>query len=95
MERMKEIEGKFEELFGMSYEVGLERLRLLIRRTVSFQRFSPGGNLSMTEKDFGLVAFFACIGAGYIEELGLPKLPEPKTPSSSVVIDAEFEEKKT
>lgn len=87
MRQQEEIEKRFEELFNLTYEEGINRLKVLIRRTITFQRFEPGGTLSMIERDFGLVAFFACIGAGYIEELGISKLPEPKN-----TLDAEYEE---
>ena len=86
MRQQEEIEKRFTELFGLTYEEGVKRLKCLIRRTITFQRFEPGGMLSMTERDFGIVAFFACLGAGYIEELGIPKLPPMN------VLDAEYEE---
>jgi hypothetical protein len=88
------IETRFEELFGISYERGLERLRVLLRRSVNFQKFTGMINnmeisrISMSERDFGIFAFFACLGAGVVEELGISSLPE----TTEEIIDAEFVE---
>lgn len=90
----QDIEDRFEEIFGISYERGLKRLRDLLRRSVNFSKFTLDfGNIdvskiSMSECDFGIFAFFACLGAGYVEELGISLLPE----TTEEIIDADFTE---
>lgn len=101
---MKEqIEKRFEAIFGVPYAKGLERFRTLLKRSVRFEKFAPSGmfdasSISMNERDFGIFAFFGCLGAGLIEELGLPALPPHEEAEDVVfedsVIDVDFEEVK-
>lgn len=84
----EEINKKFREIFNRSFEEGRDRLRLLMRRTVAYQKFWPEGDLSMTPNDFALVSFFACLGAGQVEEF-INRVPPEKKLN---VLDVEYEE---
>lgn len=105
MDRKKEIETRFEDIFGLTYSEGLERFGLLVKRAVRFERFAPvgmfdGSKVSMNERDFAIFAFFGCLGAGLIEELGLPALPHHLEEAEDIVfedsvIDVDFEEVKS
>jgi len=89
-----EMKARFQEIFKISYEEGVDRLKLLLRRSVDFTVISSvidnveSSKVSMNERDFGIFAFFSCLGAGFIEELGVDMLSEKQ----EEFIEAEFEE---
>jgi hypothetical protein len=102
MKYRDDIELKFQTIFGISYAEGVYRLKILIMRSISMECFihhekdrSWHSKISMNEKDFKMLAFFAMLGAGYMEELGLKALPShDEKYEKSLVIEAEFEEKR-
>lgn len=93
-DRRAQIKERFYEVFGYSYARGVDRLETLIKRSINFDRFVPTtsvdySRISISEKDFALITFFAYVGTGHLEELGIPPLPakEPET-----LVDVEYKE---
>jgi hypothetical protein len=95
MKQRKEVTDRFEGIFKIPYEEGISRLKRLLKRSISFESFGSVGysKISMNERDFGIFAFFACLGANHLEELGIPALPaHGLVEDESEIIEAEFEE---
>ena len=85
----KQLEQAFEALFGISYDTGREDVRYLIEKAQRMGNFAEGhkinwgGKTTLDDRDFLKIAFFAIIGAGFVEEIlgTTAELPDGKTKS--------------
>jgi hypothetical protein len=83
----EQLKQAFEAVFGISYETGREDVRYLIQKAQRMGNFAEGhkinwgGRTTLNDRDFLKVAFFAIIGAGFVEEIlgTTPELPDGKT----------------
>lgn len=88
-----DIREAFRRLFGQELEEGRERFRTLLRRAVNLGSLRAGtfvdqhGTTRMSDRDFALIAFFGCLGAGAFDELGLKALPQPEERSNVIDVD--------
>lgn len=69
-----ELEQAFEAMFRMTVEEGRKRLRYLVKNSITMGRFTApmsldSSKISVTEKDFAIVAFFGCVGAGTLDAI--------------------------
>lgn len=79
MNRRELVEERFEAMFGYSLEEGERRLRVLLSRAINMDRFTGDfdpaafttSKVSMSERDFALIAFFCLAGVGALAELGI------------------------
>ena len=66
-------------MFGFSLDEGERRLRVLLSRAINMDRFTGDfdplafttSKVSMSERDFALIAFFCLAGVGALAELGV------------------------
>ena len=83
-EQKRAIEIRFQQIFKIPFDEGLKQVAILLRRSARFG-VDPDlasmeySRISMTERDFSLIAFFAFMGAEALDDLGIKKLP-PSNP---------------
>ncbi len=81
-EQKRAIEIRFQQIFKIPFDEGLKQVALLLRRSAKFG-VDPDlasmeySRISMTERDFSLIAFFAFMGAEALDDLGIKKLSNP------------------
>jgi hypothetical protein len=92
-----ELSEKFETMFGIPIEQGIERVKLLMRRTISMGEATSGMNwngffglsvrscsrTTIEDHDFMMFAFFAMYGLGQFE--ALPKVELRATPPAALL----------
>ncbi len=79
MNRRDVVAERFEAMFGYTLEEGERRLRVLLSRAINMDRFTgdfdpaafTASKVSMSERDFALIAFFCLAGVGALAELGV------------------------
>ena len=79
MNRRELVAERFEAMFGYSLDEGERRLRVLLSRAINMDRFTGDfdpsafttSKVSMSERDFALIAFFCLAGVGALNELGI------------------------
>lgn len=84
----------FETLFGQAYEHGRHQAFNLIQRAMKMGRFAEGerinwgGKTTVNDRDFLKLAFFAMIGAGFVDEiLGAPQIEASAQDTDNTDVD--------
>lgn len=90
-----ELSEKFETMFGIGIDDGVERVKLLMRRTISMGKFEAGswdnlyglevhstGRTTINDRDFLMFGFFAMFGLEQFE--ALPKVEALAAPPAAL-----------
>lgn len=102
MNRRELVAARFEALFDCPLEVGERRLRYLLGNAISMDRFTrafdpaqlTGSKVSMSERDFALIAFFSLVGVGALSEVGIEEVPDPELPEV-IIVPQDSEERRS
>lgn len=78
--RRAELEAAFARIFGMPLEEGRARVRRLMGSFIRQGKFTApmvgaSHRVTLEERSFAVFAFFACLGVGDLQALGLEELP--------------------
>lgn len=89
-QKKRAIEIRFGQIFKIPFDEGLKQVALLLRRSANFG-VDPDlasmeySRISMTERDFSLIAFFAFMGADALGDLGIKGLNPYRVPGGELL----------